>query len=187
MVGNSYPSGGKLLLLADHGVFINMMMMPRETDNLPFAMKTFTWLREGRKGERHQALFFEENGRINPDFKVPLRRLPNMDLPEIKPEDLPILIGQADRILSGLESDNVFDTYLMALTQLAPGSRTLGPDRGGERSAAVDLGKLAPHGSWTPRPDRVWRRSDAVDLGKLATDGSRPLGHDRVCERSDTV
>jgi hypothetical protein len=108
---------GKVLILADHSVLINMMMIPHDNDNVRFALNTLTWLREGRTGPRTKALFYED-GNINSFFEVPLKE---PKLPEIKPEDIPFLIRQGDAILAGLEDDNKFDS---GLQQFAPkGSR----------------------------------------------------------------
>ncbi len=109
------PRGaGKVLLLADHSVLVNMMMLPRDNDNVPFALNAFTWLRESSRGQRSKALFVVD-GFVNSLFEVPLKMPQHPELPEIKPEDLPFLVAQADGILAGLEDDNKFDPALQRL------------------------------------------------------------------------
>ena len=39
---------GRVLVLADHSIFINRMILPRETGNLEFAANCLHWLRGGR-------------------------------------------------------------------------------------------------------------------------------------------
>jgi hypothetical protein len=106
---------GKVLILADQSVLVNMMMLPRDNDNVAFALNAFTWLREGPNGPRSQALFVED-GLVNPVFEVPLKMPRNLPLPEIKPEDLPLIVAQGDAILAGLEDDNAIDPAVKDLT-----------------------------------------------------------------------
>lgn len=60
---------GRLLVLADHSVFINEMMIQEDTDNLDFASNAVEWLRDS--GQRNRVLFVED-GTIQKKLDVPL-------------------------------------------------------------------------------------------------------------------
>ena len=74
---------GRLLLLANHRLFLNRMMVPRDTYNVEFALNCLSMLEE-REGGRRSKLLFVEFGNINTKFDVPIRELP--DLPDNLPE-----------------------------------------------------------------------------------------------------
>jgi hypothetical protein len=63
---------GRILVLADHSIFINEMMLPTDNNNVEFAFNCVSWLADG--GRRDRVLFFEE-GFVRTDFNVPLRNL----------------------------------------------------------------------------------------------------------------
>src|SRR5262249_49234461 len=64
---------GRLLLLADHSIFINEMMQPRDTGNADFAYNAVDWLREGEDGPRDRVLFVTDS-RIETKLDIPLRQ-----------------------------------------------------------------------------------------------------------------
>jgi hypothetical protein len=72
---------GRLLVLADHSVFINDMMLEPDTDNIAFTYNCIDWLSEGGE-ERNRVLFLEE-GEVRSFFDIPLKeeepRLPPLD------------------------------------------------------------------------------------------------------------
>jgi hypothetical protein len=69
---------GRVLVLADHSVFINEMLMQTDNGNFDFAYNCLEWLR-GEEGQRTRALFLEE-GRIQINFNIPLKQvLPPFD------------------------------------------------------------------------------------------------------------
>src|SRR5262249_27892627 len=60
-----YESGGKILVMADHSIFINQMLIPpeRDNDNLEFTMNTLDWLVIGPDGQRRdRVLFIDQTG-----------------------------------------------------------------------------------------------------------------------------
>jgi hypothetical protein len=71
---------GRLLVLADHSVFINQMMLPRDTGNVEFAFKCAAWLR-GEKGQRDQVLLLVD-GLPETKLDVPLKNI------QVPPKDL---------------------------------------------------------------------------------------------------
>jgi hypothetical protein len=50
--GDWGEKGGRILILADHSVFINDMMTPDDNDNLEFASNCLEWLTDGGKRSR---------------------------------------------------------------------------------------------------------------------------------------
>src|SRR5262249_46817188 len=63
---------GRALVLADHSIFINDMMLRKDNDNLAFAASCIDWLTEG--GKRNQVLMIDE-GEVVTTFQVPLQEL----------------------------------------------------------------------------------------------------------------
>jgi hypothetical protein len=76
----AYAEGGKILLIADHSIFINWMLLPREpNDNLAFAINCVDWLMQADTGTTRTHVLFMEDGRIwSPaDYDLMLRSLPS--------------------------------------------------------------------------------------------------------------
>ena len=61
-ISREFDNGGRLLLLADHSIFINEMMLPSDNGNVEFTYNCLEWLRRGPE-VRNQVLFVDE-GRI---------------------------------------------------------------------------------------------------------------------------
>ncbi|HVS37063.1 MAG TPA: hypothetical protein VMS17_15995 [Gemmataceae bacterium] len=72
--GDVGGQGGRILLLADHSIFINEMIMQTDNDNLNFSYNCLKWAAGGP--QRSKVLFIED-GRINATFDVPLREMPD--------------------------------------------------------------------------------------------------------------
>jgi hypothetical protein len=72
--------GGRLIVLADHSLFINDMMLQPDADNIDFAYNCIDYLTEG--GKRDQVLFVEE-GEVNGEFNIPLQEVPLPELPTL--------------------------------------------------------------------------------------------------------
>jgi hypothetical protein len=70
---------GRVLVLADHSIFINQMMLPRDNNNAEFTYNCVNYLRQD--GQRQRVLFVED-GVVQTDFKVPLQTL------KVPPEEL---------------------------------------------------------------------------------------------------
>jgi len=134
-LGQSYAGGGRFLLLADHSIFINSMMLPRgrlSNDNLQFAFNCVDWLMFGEKGQRTHVIFMED-GRIwqRKDYDLSLQALP------VSPEELADYLWQnkdliwkhpevADAVASELEQSGIFqeieraDPFNAFLSQYIP-------------------------------------------------------------------
>jgi len=67
---------GRVLVLADHSIFINEMMLPPDNGNVEFTYNCLEWLRGEANNPRTRVLFVEE-GKINARFKVPLKEIPD--------------------------------------------------------------------------------------------------------------
>jgi len=92
---------GRVLVLADHSIFINGMMLQSDNDNFDFAVRCVNWLTDG--GKRSRVLFIDE-GEIVTDFTVPLQTVP----------DLPISPAQfVNELITGLEKENVFNKLIL--------------------------------------------------------------------------
>jgi hypothetical protein len=117
---------GRVLVLADHSVFINRMILPRDTGNLEFAANCLHWLRGGVStpgeamqamgstirleqlaGQRDKVLFWDD-GRTRTDFEVPLKKMPLR--PSLGSE--PAIVAAIDQTLARLEDNHAFDEGL---------------------------------------------------------------------------
>jgi hypothetical protein len=94
--------GGRALLLADHSVFINQMLLEPGTDNLELAYRTIDFLR-GPLGRKRCAFF--ENGRLvdkfddlRQKFAPPLPPLPAINLERMQEQLVDFGNAIADRL-----------------------------------------------------------------------------------------
>jgi hypothetical protein len=95
------PQGkDRVLVLADHDVFVDGMILRNDLENFEFASDCVAWLAD--KGRRKYALLIDD-GEVVSDFKVPLAELP-MPLPPSK------IIS---KMLRGLEEVNFFNAVLL--------------------------------------------------------------------------
>ncbi len=74
--GDVGDEGGRILLLADHSIFINEMIMQTDNGNLDFSYNCLKWMAEGKNGPRTRVLFVEGK-KIQQQFDVPLREMPD--------------------------------------------------------------------------------------------------------------
>jgi hypothetical protein len=75
----TYGPDGRVLLLSDHSIFINCMLLPQEpNDNLAFAINCLQWLQQTSDGTTRSYVVFMEDGRIwaPSDYDLMLRSLP---------------------------------------------------------------------------------------------------------------
>ena len=59
---------GRVLVLADHSIFINEMMLPNDNGNVEFTYNCLEWLRGDAKNGRNQVLFVVD-GQIKSNFQ----------------------------------------------------------------------------------------------------------------------
>jgi hypothetical protein len=120
-VGGRVEEKGRILVLADHRLFLNRMMLPEDTGNVEFAENCLKYLNPDRKPKK---LLFVDRGTINPDFDVPLKPLPKL------PDDIFNLIAnflgqrlldadaktiQFEEEMTRFEENNGFNRKLWAL------------------------------------------------------------------------
>ncbi len=118
---------GRVLVLADHSIFINRMILARDNGNLEFAANCLHWLRGGvasipeamkaahgprgiqeLAGERDKLLFWDD-GRVRANFEVPLKSVPIT--PPWGAE--PAIVAAVDQALARAEDQNSFNRHLL--------------------------------------------------------------------------
>jgi hypothetical protein len=137
---------GRVVVLADHSIFINRMVLPRDNDNLEFTVKCLLWLRGEvstptemlralnnpdershaehgneimqRIDQRNKVLFWDD-GVIRKDFAVPLERMP---APAALPSE-PVIVAAIDKTITKLEESNSFNRALLQQMDEMPGGR----------------------------------------------------------------
>jgi hypothetical protein len=97
-VGGELDSG-RILVLADHSLFINQMMWPTDNNNLEFAYKCMEWLSNGRR----KRVLLVEDGKIRTDLDVPLKET------ALPPGADRIVAAVLDDTLARLEQDNTIN------------------------------------------------------------------------------
>jgi hypothetical protein len=118
---------GRVLVLADHSIFINRMILPRDNGNLEFAANCLHWLRGGVStpmealravkspeslkqlaGQRNKVLFWDD-GKIRTDFEVPLKTKP------LKPSfaSEPAIVAAIDKTLARLEDTDFYNRQIL--------------------------------------------------------------------------
>lgn len=100
-VGGSLGKG-RVLVIADHSIFINGMMLPRSLDNgnLQFAFNCVRWLRDGKRDR----VFFVDEGRIETNFDIPLQTLPEIPLSPTQ---------MANVVIAAAEKENLFNRLIL--------------------------------------------------------------------------
>ena len=101
------PSGGRLLVLSDHSVFINGMLWQNDNDNLKFANNCVSWLTDG--GRRRRIYFWDE-GTAQSQLDLPLPSLP----PPVPLPPPDVMVQIVDEGLEGLEHENRFNKLIAA-------------------------------------------------------------------------
>jgi hypothetical protein len=109
--GDWGDSGGRILLLSDHSVFINDMMTPVDNDNLEFASNCLEWLTDG--GKRSRVLFVEED-EVQTAFDIPVRDVG----PPIPP--LGVIVEAINQALRGLDEENTFNRMIDSRLEQMP-------------------------------------------------------------------
>jgi len=144
---------GRVVMLSDHSVFINDMMLQDDTDNIDLAYNALEWLMDGP--ERRTKVLYVEDGIIRTDFNIPLKELPAPDI-----------FSWINKVISGLEREDMFTrmlhelippnvllrllTVLFTLGLVVYGGLRLGRSRHGQEKGIPLFGKaiarMAPAG-----------------------------------------
>ncbi len=106
MAGSSKfaSAGGRVLVIAGHGIFLNGMMLQPETDNFAFTNNAVRWLQEGEKGQTRTKALLVVDGEIIDNFDANLS-------PPLPPIPLPAA-RMVNRLLRGLEDERFFQRVL---------------------------------------------------------------------------
>jgi hypothetical protein len=118
-VGGSVDRG-RILVLADHSIFINEMMVPTDNNNVEFAWNCLKWLQGEGEQRRHKVLFVED-GFIQTNLKVPLK-----ESSELPPGATRAAVVVIDDTLAKLEDKGTLDE---AFLDRLGASRFEGPNR----------------------------------------------------------
>lgn len=84
--GKRYGSGGRMLVLADHSVFINSMLLPpygQTNNNLDFAQYCLNWLATDPDNGRRDRVLFISDEKIETNFDLIIS-----ELPPVTPEEV---------------------------------------------------------------------------------------------------
>jgi hypothetical protein len=107
-----YPFGmggkrgtGRVLVLADHSVFINGMMLQPDNGNFDFAYACVEWLRQrdGSGVKRDRAMFIDD-GMVFSSFEVPVT---------LEPDAGPSPVELADQLIAQVEQDDLFNRLIL--------------------------------------------------------------------------
>jgi hypothetical protein len=77
--GKQFTFGGRMLVLSDHSVFINSMLLPPfpfPNDNLEFTQNCLDWLTNGPDNTRRDKVLFISDGKIETNFNLIITELP---------------------------------------------------------------------------------------------------------------
>jgi hypothetical protein len=101
---------GRVLVLADHSIFIDEMMLQKDNDNFDFAFNCVEWLTtaQGRRGARRDRVLFVYDDEIISNFGPPLPEPPTPPIP-------PLNVNQ---ILTELERKDIFNRLILDQVRL---------------------------------------------------------------------
>lgn len=97
-------SGSRVLVIADHSIFINGMMQQADNDNIQFAYSAIQWLSEN--GKRKEALFTD--GRLQNDFSIMHEPPRSPALPPIE-----MMMPRLNDFIRKLERENVVNKAIL--------------------------------------------------------------------------
>jgi hypothetical protein len=95
----------RVLVLAGHGVFMNMMLAQADNDNITFAFNAVRWLSQAPEGKSRKYAFFMENRIIATEFDSGLTGAPPVPIPPTQ---------VLNRLLGGLEDEDFFNRLVQA-------------------------------------------------------------------------
>ncbi len=105
---------GRFLVLADHSIFINWMILKDDIANREFIHSSMDYLQGpvGSADQKTKCLFIED-GEIKTDFDLPVRE-PEIPWPDVLAKAMTVFETHGDRIVSELEERDFFNKTLLA-------------------------------------------------------------------------
>jgi hypothetical protein len=103
---------GRILVLADHSIFINQMMLPEDNNNVEFTQNCLTYLSEN--GRRKRVLFVED-GTPSSELNLPLKN-PNLPVGELLKQlwqRRRQVAVEVDRAVARAEANNAHNHWLL--------------------------------------------------------------------------
>lgn len=116
---------GRLLLLSDHSVFINEMVLQEDNNNLDFTYQVITWLKDGKR----KKVLFVEDGTIQTQLKVPLRGR-EVTIQDLEADLVNIGNGQAREIQKNNARSNGLNREVLGFLNEGPGRAIFGRESG---------------------------------------------------------
>jgi hypothetical protein len=126
MVGGDVGKG-RVLVLADHSVFINEMMLPDDNNNVEFTIACVRWLRGAEDATPRSRVLLVEDGKIQTNLAIPLKSAvvgPEEALRALYANRNELLV-KAEETVANLERQDFFNEQFLRLLYRAG----LTPDR----------------------------------------------------------
>jgi hypothetical protein len=99
----------KFLVMADHSVFINSMMLQDDNDNFAFASNCVNWITDN--GRRNRVLFLDDGEAVR-NLDVSLTEIPGLSPQQLR--NLPVPPAEAiNNILAAWEDDNIHNRLIV--------------------------------------------------------------------------
>jgi hypothetical protein len=174
---------GRLLVMADHSVFINDMMLQADNDNIAFAFNVARWLSDN--GKRTEVLFYED-GAVQTDFNVSLDFTP--PIPPVE-----ALVPLFNQVLVEMERENIFNKTLLQLVPhralmrtllllLTVGLLVVGVYRFLNAKFRTDLRPAAAPAAAAPAVPQLERRHQALLARGNVAEAARELAYQSLAE-----
>jgi hypothetical protein len=103
MAGSKDGDSARVLLVAGHGIFMNMLLAQDDNDNMTFAFNCVRWLSQAPGGGKRKHVFFVEDGTVAGAFDSGLTGPPRLPLPPAR---------VLSRMIRGLEEEDFFNQLL---------------------------------------------------------------------------
>jgi hypothetical protein len=107
-------SNGQFLVLADHSIFINWMILKDDNGNREFIHSSMDWLQGpvDSPNKKTKCLFIED-GEIKTDFDLPVREM-EINTLDLLAKAMTLFESHGDRIVSELEERDFFNRSVLA-------------------------------------------------------------------------
>jgi hypothetical protein len=105
---------GRVLVLADHSIFINEMMLPTDNHNVEFTINCVRWLRGGGADGPRDRVLMVEDGNIQIKLDIPLKSaiIPPEEALRLLLEHRNELLAEAEKVVARFDNSAVFNEAL---------------------------------------------------------------------------